>query len=70
MAKQIMSSKGVPFSIEDWPSVVLEGLRVLNENNWFPAMTLIVGNPGETDHDVMETIDLVTRSSVAGCLHF
>ncbi|HEY5403593.1 MAG TPA: hypothetical protein VIK24_12055, partial [Pyrinomonadaceae bacterium] len=27
MAKQIMSSKGVPFSIEDWPSVVLEGLR-------------------------------------------
>jgi radical SAM superfamily enzyme YgiQ (UPF0313 family) len=25
MAKQIMPSKGVPFSIEDWPSVVLEG---------------------------------------------
>ena len=51
MAKQIMPSKGVPFQIEDWPSIVLEGLRVLNENNWFPAMTLIVGNPGETDED-------------------
>ncbi|MBI4470391.1 MAG: B12-binding domain-containing radical SAM protein [Acidobacteria bacterium] len=59
MAKQIMPSKGVPFSIEDWPSVVLEGLRVLNENNWFPAMTLIVGNPGETDEDVMATLDLI-----------
>src|SRR5207244_6899743 len=28
MARQIMPSKGVPFSIDDWPSVVLEGLRV------------------------------------------
>lgn len=59
MAKQIMPSKGVPFQIEDWPSVVLEGLRVLNENNWFPAMTLIVGNPGETDDDVRDTLDLI-----------
>jgi radical SAM superfamily enzyme YgiQ (UPF0313 family) len=59
IAKQIMASKGVPFHIEDWPSVVLEGLRVLNENNWFPAMTLIVGNPGETDEDVEATLDLI-----------
>lgn len=59
MAKKIMPSKGVPFSIEDWPSIVLEGLRVLNENNWFPVMTLIIGNPDETDEDVMATIDLV-----------
>jgi hypothetical protein len=59
MAKSIMASKGVPFSIEDWQSVVLEGLRVLNENNWFPVMTLMVGNPGETDADVEETLDLI-----------
>jgi radical SAM superfamily enzyme YgiQ (UPF0313 family) len=59
MAKKIMPSKGVPFSIEDWPSVVLEGLRVANENCWFPVMTLIVGSPGESDEDVMATLDLV-----------
>jgi radical SAM superfamily enzyme YgiQ (UPF0313 family) len=58
-ARKIMPSKGVPFSIEDWPSVVLEGLRVFNENNWFPMMTLIVGNPDETDEDVKETLDLI-----------
>jgi radical SAM superfamily enzyme YgiQ (UPF0313 family) len=59
MAKQIMPSKGIPFSVEDWPSVFIEGLRVLNENNWFPAVTLIIGNPGETDEDTMATLDLI-----------
>ena len=59
MARQIMPSKGVPFSIDDWPSIVLEGLRVANQNNWFPMMTLMVGNPGETDQDVRETLDLI-----------
>ncbi len=59
LAKKLMPSKGVPFSIEDWPSIVLEGLRTLNENNWFPVMTLIVGSPDETDEDVMATLDLV-----------
>jgi hypothetical protein len=59
MAKQIMPSKGVPFSIGDWPSVILEGLRVANENNWFPVMTLMVGNPGETDEDSRATLDLL-----------
>lgn len=59
MARQIMPTKGIPFAIEDWQSVVLEGLRVMNESNWFPAMTLMVGNPGETDEDTKETLDLV-----------
>ena len=59
LAKKIMPGKAVPFSIEDWPSVVLEGLRIANENNWFPVMTLMVGNPGEADEDVMATLDLI-----------
>jgi hypothetical protein len=59
MAKMMMPSKGVPFAIEDWPSIVLEGLRILNENNWFPALTLMVGSPGENDEDVEATLDLI-----------
>jgi hypothetical protein len=70
MAKRIMPSKGVPFSIEDWPSVVLEGLRVANENNWFPVMTLIVGNPDESDADVMATLDLVYEMERRGLFAF
>jgi hypothetical protein len=70
MAKAIMPSKGVPFSIEEWPSLVLEGLRVMNENNWFPMMTLIVGSPGETDEDVTETLDLVYEMERRGLFAF
>ncbi len=70
MARQVMGGKGVPFSIEDWPSVVLEGLRVLNESNWFPMMTLMVGNPGETDEDVKATLDLVYEMERRGLFAF
>jgi hypothetical protein len=70
MAKQIMPSKGVPFQIEDWPSVLVNGLQTLNENNWFPAMTLIVGNPGETDEDCRETLDLIYEVERRGLFAF
>ncbi len=59
MAKEVMPSKGVPFKIDDWPSVMVRGLEVLNRNNWFPMLTLMVGNPGETDEDVKATLDLI-----------
>jgi hypothetical protein len=70
MAKQIMPSKGVPFPIDEWPSVVVRGLEVLNQNNWFPAMTLIIGNPGETDEDTKATIDLIYEVERRGLFAF
>ncbi len=70
MAKQIMPSKGVPFPIDEWPSVLVRGLEVMNKNNWFPAMTLIIGNPGETDEDVKETIDLIYEVERRGLFAF
>src|SRR6266550_4330213 len=70
MAKQIMPSKGVPFPIDDWPSVVVNGLETLNKNNWFPAMTLIVGNPGETDEDCRDTLDLIYEVERRGLFAF
>ncbi|MEP6944879.1 MAG: hypothetical protein ABJA02_03105 [Acidobacteriota bacterium] len=70
MAKKVMASKAVPFAIDHWQSVVLEGLRVMNENNWFPAMTLIVGNPDETDEDNMATLDVVYEMERRGLFAF
>jgi hypothetical protein len=70
MAKQIMPSKGVPFPIDEWPSVLVRGLEVMNKNNWFPAMTLIIGNPGETDEDTKATIDLIYEVERRGLFAF
>ncbi len=70
MARKIMPGKGIPFQTEDWPSVFIEGLRVLNENNWFPAVTLMIGNPGETDEDSKATLDLIYEVERRGLFAF
>ncbi len=69
-AKAMMPSKGVPFPIDEWPSVIIQGLTTLNQNNWFPVMTLMIGNPGETDEDVKETLDLVYEIERRGLFAF
>jgi hypothetical protein len=68
--KRIMPSKAVPFPIDEWPSVVIRGLEILNRNNWFPAMTLIIGSPDETDDDVRATIDLIYEVERRGLFAF
>jgi radical SAM superfamily enzyme YgiQ (UPF0313 family) len=70
LAKQVMPSKGVPFPIDEWPSVVIRGLETLNKYNWFPAITLIIGSPGETDDDVRATLDLIYEVERRGLFAF
>lgn len=70
MAKQIMPGKSVPFPIEEWPSVLIQGLTILNRNNWFPVLTLMVGNPGETDEDCRATLDLLYEVERRGLFAF
>lgn len=61
LIKKYMPHKAKPFSPEEWPEVLFEGTRILNENYWFPAYTLILGLPEETDDDCWETVALIDR---------
>jgi hypothetical protein len=70
IAREIMPSKGAPFAIEDWPSVVLEGLRIANDRQWYPMLTLMVGSPHETDDDVKATLDLIYEMEKRGLFGF
>jgi radical SAM superfamily enzyme YgiQ (UPF0313 family) len=70
MAKQIMPGKSAPFPIEEWPSVIIQGLTILNRNNWFPVLTLMIGNPGETDDDSRATLDLIYEMERRGLFAF
>ncbi len=66
IAKRIMAGKALPFDIRQWPHIVLEGLEILNRNNWFPVSTLIVGSPDETDDDSMATLDMLYEAERRG----
>ncbi len=59
LIKRHMPYKVKPFSPEEWPWLIKEGIKLLNENYYFVANTLIIGLPGETDDDLKETIELV-----------
>ncbi|GBC74577.1 MULTISPECIES: B12-binding domain-containing radical SAM protein [Candidatus Nitrosocaldus] len=59
LIRRHMPYKVKPFTPEEWPWLVREGIKLLNENYFFVANTLIIGLPGEQDDDVKETIELV-----------
>ncbi len=61
LAALTMSGKSLPFDIRDWQEIVVEGIRIMNENNWFPVCTFIVGLPNETEEDLQQTLDLLHR---------
>ncbi|RLI62861.1 MAG: radical SAM protein [Candidatus Asgardarchaeum californiense] len=56
-----MPNKIKPFSADEWSDVVIEATAILNQNYWFPAYTIIIGLPGETDDDALATLELLER---------
>jgi radical SAM superfamily enzyme YgiQ (UPF0313 family) len=58
---ELMAGKAKPFTPQQWPQVVEDAFKILNDCNWVPCATLIIGLPGETAEDIQLTIDLVAR---------
>src|SRR5437588_2323414 len=54
-----MKGKAYPYKAHQWRDVVLQGMEILNRNNWFPFCTFIIGLPGETDEDTKQSLDLL-----------
>jgi len=69
LAAQTMSGKALPFDIQDWQEIVVEAMNVLNENNWFPVCSYVVGLPHETDDDMRQSLDLLGRLRKNKILH-
>ncbi|MEM4310865.1 MAG: radical SAM protein [Nitrososphaerales archaeon] len=67
IGKYWLAYKTKPFSVEEWPWVVKEGIKILNQNYIYPCCTLIIlpnhdikgPFPKEEDDDTKETIQLV-----------
>jgi len=59
LAKKHLKGKAKPFDPEEWPSVIREAFQIFDQNDWLPCITVIMGLPGETSDDVMETMELL-----------
>lgn len=61
LMKKYMRSKMLPYEPEEWHDVVTKAVEIMNENHIWPLATLIVGLPGETDKDTIETLELLDK---------
>jgi radical SAM superfamily enzyme YgiQ (UPF0313 family) len=59
LMRRYMAGKMLPFKPEQWKEIVSRAFGILNDNDWYPLATLIVGLPDETEEDVIETLELM-----------
>ena len=61
LIKKHMPNKVKPFSPDEWQDVAVQATIIFNKYYWFPAYTLIIGLPGETEDDCWDTVRLLDR---------
>ncbi|MBK5133596.1 B12-binding domain-containing radical SAM protein [Candidatus Bathyarchaeota archaeon] len=61
LMKKYMAGKMLPFKPEQWQEIVTNAFGILNDNNWCPLATLIVGLPDEKEEDVLQTLELMDK---------
>jgi radical SAM superfamily enzyme YgiQ (UPF0313 family) len=59
LMRKYMAGKMLPYKPEQWPEIVANAFGILNDNDWYPLATLIVGLPDEKEEDVLDTLELM-----------
>jgi radical SAM superfamily enzyme YgiQ (UPF0313 family) len=59
LMRKYMAGKMLPYKPEQWKEIVTQAFGILNDNDWYPLATLIVGLPDETEADVRDTLELM-----------
>ncbi len=61
LIRRHMKGKVFPYDPKDWPLVVKDAFSLLHDNHVVCTSTIILGLPGETPEDVMQTSELIRR---------
>jgi radical SAM superfamily enzyme YgiQ (UPF0313 family) len=61
LMKKYMGGKMLPYKPEQWREIVTNAFGILNDNDWYPLATLIVGLPDEKEEDVLDTLELMDK---------
>ncbi len=59
LMEHTMSGKSLPFKMSQWTNLIKESLSLLHDHQFIPYCSLIIGLPGETDNDIVETLNLI-----------
>ncbi|MEM4703972.1 MAG: radical SAM protein [Candidatus Bathyarchaeia archaeon] len=59
LMKKYMAGKMLPYTPDKWPEIVTQAFGILNDNDWYPLATLIIGLPEENEDDVLKTLELM-----------
>jgi radical SAM superfamily enzyme YgiQ (UPF0313 family) len=59
--RRYMGGKALPYRIEQWPEIVVQGTGIMNDHRWYPMFTFIMGLPNEREDDVLATLELFDR---------
>ena len=59
LMKKYMKGKALPFSVDNWPELVVQGMGLMNDYDWWPLCTIMTGQPEETEEDVLATLELI-----------
>ncbi|MCL1966170.1 MAG: B12-binding domain-containing radical SAM protein [Candidatus Bathyarchaeota archaeon] len=59
LMKKYMGGKMLPYQAEQWPEIVTNAFGILNDNDWYPLATLIIGLPDEKEEDMLQTLELM-----------
>ena len=70
LMRKYMRGKALPFSVDNWPELVVQGVGIMNDSDWWPLCTIMTGMPGETEQDVIATLELVDDLRASGARMF
>jgi radical SAM superfamily enzyme YgiQ (UPF0313 family) len=59
LMNKYMKGKALPYSVDNWPELVVESIGHLNDYDWWPLCTIMTGQPEETEEDVINTLNLI-----------
>jgi len=70
LMRKHMRGKALPFTVDRWPELVLQGIGLMNDHDWWPLCTIMTGQPDETEEDVRATLDLIDDLRAQGAKMF
>lgn len=66
LVAKYFNGKPYPWKARDWPWIIIESSKLLNEHHWYPCYTYIIGFPDADPGDYVRTAELLEELHYMG----